>query len=261
MLPETPPTETHAVETPSAETLAAISRDFENSAPQDVLRWAAETFADRLAVVTSFQPTGVVTLHMLSEIAPRTPVLTLDTGLLFPETYQLMDTLEAQLGLNLIRVRAAQSVSEQAATHGDQLWARDPDQCCNLRKVVPLDQALVGYGAWITGLRRDQSDGRQSTPIVSWDKRYQRVKLCPFATWSEDMIWTYIQAYELPYNALHDQQYVSIGCLPCTQPVAPDETDKRAGRWRGRGKTECGLHLAPVEVETTPFSGISGALN
>jgi phosphoadenosine phosphosulfate reductase len=253
-------------ETFTPETLQTLNKDFEQGAPQDVLRWAAETFGDQLAVVTSFQPTGIVTLHMLSEIAPRTPVLTLDTGLLFPETYVLMDTLEAQLSLNLIRVRPVQTVSEQAAAYGDSLWARNPDQCCNLRKVVPLDQALVGYNAWITGLRRDQSDGRQSTPIVSWDKRYQRVKLCPFAAWTEDMIWTYIEAYELPYNALHDQHYLSIGCVPCTQPVNPDETDKRAGRWAGRGKTECGIHLAPTDVKTnfdqlTNSSSSSGALN
>lgn len=239
-------------ETFSPETLQVLNRDFETGAPQDVLRWAADTFGERLAVVTSFQPTGIVTLHMLSEIAPRTPVLTLDTGLLFPETYTLIDTLEAQLALNLHRVRPAQTVAEQAASLGDQLWARDPDQCCNLRKVVPLDNALIGYQAWVTGLRRDQSDGRQQTPIVSWDKRYQRVKLCPFATWTEDMIWAYLTAYELPYNALHDQQYVSIGCVPCTQSVSSDETDKRAGRWVGRGKTECGLHTVPAA--TTAFT-------
>ena len=146
-------------ETFTPETLQDFSQKFESAAPQDVLRWAAEAFGDRLAVVTSFQPTGIVTLHMLSEIAPRTPVLTLDTGLLFPETYSLIDTLEARLTLNLIRVRPVQSVSEQAAAHGDSLWARDPDQCCTLRKVVPLDQALVGYSAWVTGLRRDQHEG------------------------------------------------------------------------------------------------------
>ena len=237
-------------ETFTPETLQDFSQKFETAAPQDVLRWAAEAFGDRLAVVTSFQPTGIVTLHMLSEIAPRTPVLTLETGLLFPETYSLIDTLEARLTLNLIRVRPVQSVSEQAAAHGDSLWAHDPDQCCNLRKVVPLDQALVGYSAWVTGLRRDQSDGRQATPIVSWDKRNQRVKLCPFATWTEDMIWTYIEAHELPYNTLHDQNYLSIGCVPCTQAVSPDETDKRAGRWAGRGKTECGIHLAPINTKS-----------
>jgi len=231
----------------SPEALPALSQSFENSAPQDVLKWAVETYGgEKVATVTSFQPTGIVTLHMLSEIAPQIPVLTLDTGLLFAETYALIDDLERRLNLRLIRVRPAQSVAEQASTHGDKLWERNPDQCCGLRKVAPLGPALVGYDAWITGLRRDQSAGRESTPIVGWDKRYQKVKISPFATWTEQMIWTYIEAYDLPYNPLHDQQYISIGCAPCTQPVSPDSTDKRAGRWTGRGKTECGLHVAPL---------------
>lgn len=234
----------------SPESLPALNPMFEHSAPQDVLRWAVDTYGDHLATVTSFQPTGIVTLHMLSEIAPQTAVLTLDTGLLFPETYALIDSLEQRLNLRLIRVRPAQTVEEQAATYGDKLWERDPDQCCALRKVAPLGPALEGYDAWITGLRRDQSSGRQQTPIVSWDKRYKKVKIAPLATWTEEMVWTYIEAYELPYNPLHDQHYVSIGCLHCTQPVSADSADKRAGRWAGRGKTECGLHVAPAGSPT-----------
>ncbi|HLY27146.1 MAG TPA: phosphoadenylyl-sulfate reductase [Aggregatilineales bacterium] len=227
-----------------------LNANFESAYPQDVLRWAADTFGLKLATVTSFQPTGIVTLHMLSEIAPETPVLTLDTGLLFPETYALMDELEARLNLRLIRVRPEQTVDEQASQYGAALWERNPDRCCELRKVVPLDRALVGYDAWITGLRRDQSKGRAETPIVSWDRKYQKVKLSPLATWTEDMIWTYIQAYELPYNELHDRGYPSIGCYPCTQAVAPDATDARAGRWAASTKTECGIHVADALVST-----------
>ena len=223
--------------------LEVLNQSFECGCPQDVLKWAADTFGDRLAVVTSFQPTGIVTLHMLSEIAPRTPVLTLDTGLLFPETYALMDDLEARLNLNLTRVRPAQTVAAQADTYGSDLWARNPDQCCNLRKTVPLANTLRGYGAWITGLRRDQSSARKTTPLVSWDTKYDNVKLSPFALWTEDMIWTYIHAHKLPYNTLHDQNYPSIGCYPCTHPAAPESTDKRAGRWVGHVKTECGIHI------------------
>lgn len=227
--------------------LDTLNTSFETAYPGDVLRWAAETYGDKLAVVTSFQPTGIVTLHMLSEIAPATPVLTLDTGLLFPETYALIDELEARLHLNLIRVRPAQTVSEQAAVYGDNLWEREPDQCCNLRKAIPLSLALEGYEAWITGLRRDQSSGRRATPIVSWDSKYGKVKLSPFATWTEEMIWTYINAHELPYNALHDRNYPSVGCYPCTQPVAPDALDKRAGRWSNHAKTECGIHVPDAQ--------------
>ncbi len=218
--------------------------EFESASPQDVLRWATETYGNKLAIVTSFQPTGIVTLHMMSEIAPGTPVLTLDTGLLFPETYELMDQLERQLNLNLTRVRPVQTVAQQAESHGPALWDRDPDLCCNLRKTVPLVAALAGYGAWVTGLRRDQDEGRAATPVVSWDKKYHKVKLAPFATWTEDMIWTYLTAHELPYNALHDQHYPSIGCYPCTRAVDPGVDDKRAGRWANRSKTECGIHLA-----------------
>lgn len=224
--------------------LQNLNADFELETPHCILEWAAREFGDKLAVVTSFQPTGIVTLHILSEIAPNTAVLTLDTGILFPETYALMDALEARLKLNLIRVQPALTLLQQEARYGLRLWERDPDLCCRLRKVEPLGPALEPYNAWVTGLRRDQS-GRGATPIVSWDKKYQKVKVCPFANWTEDMMWMYIEAYDLPYNALHDRGYPSIGCntLACTQPVI-DGNDARAGRWAQSGKTECGIHVA-----------------
>ncbi len=224
--------------------LQYLNDEFETAYPQDILHWAVDTFDSGLAVVTSFQPTGIVTLHMLSEFVPRPTVLTLDTGLLFPETYALMDALEQRFNLNLVRIRPAQTVEEQAATYGPALWERDPDRCCNLRKTIPLDKVLVGYDAWIAGLRRDQSRQRAAVPIIGWDRKYQKVKLSPFATWTEEMIWTYIHTYELPYNSLHDQNYPSIGCYPCTHPVDPEAQDRRAGRWANRAKTECGLHVA-----------------
>jgi phosphoadenosine phosphosulfate reductase len=223
--------------------LTKISDELETAHPSAILGWAAETFGDTLAVVTSFQPTGIVTLHMLADIAPRTPVLTLDTGLLFPETYELMDELEQRFHLNLIRVRPEQNVEEQAEAYGPALWERDPNQCCNLRKVIPLDTSLAEYDAWVTGLRRDQSERRSATPVVSWDKKREMVKLCPFAAWTEAMVWAHVEEYALPYNRLHDQNYPSIGCWPCTQAVAPDTTDQRAGRWANRDKSECGIHV------------------
>jgi phosphoadenosine phosphosulfate reductase len=228
--------------------IAGLNAQFEQEAPQDILAWAAETLADRFALVTSFQPSGLVLTHMLGQIAPHAPIITLDTGLLFPETYALMAQYEREYGITIQRVSPAQTVAEQAGTHGDALWARDPDACCGLRKVAPLRQALTGYEAWITGVRRDQSASRRNTPILAWDTRHNNLKLAPLAAWTEDMVWTYIHAYALPYNLLHDQGYASIGCQPCTRAVAPGE-DKRAGRWSGQNKVECGIHLPEV---TTP---------
>jgi len=220
---------------------------FENAYPQEVLRWATSTFGEKLAVVTSFGPTGIVTLHMLHSIAPQTTVLTLDTGLLFPETYRLIDEIEERFRLNLIRVRPQLSVKEQASQHGDALWERDPDSCCMMRKTVPLGEALDGYAAWIAGVRRDQSSQRASTPIIAHEPRYGRVKINPLATWDEDMVWTYIRTHDLPYNKLHDQGYPSIGCLTCTKAVTVNEYT-REGRWAGRGKTECGIHLPALNA-------------
>lgn len=220
----------------------ALNQEFEYASPQEILSWAWETYGDKLALVTSFQPTGIVTLHMLQEIAPQLEVLTLDTGLLFPETYALIDLIEREWNINLTRVRPVQTVAEQAATHGDQLWASNPDACCDLRKTVPLGDSLVNFDAWITGLRRDQFQGRKSTPIIGEDRKYNKIKLSPLATWTEEMVWTYIHAHGLPYNTLHDLNYFSIGCFPCTRAVEPGE-DSRSGRWSGLGKTECGIHL------------------
>ncbi len=228
--------------------LDSLRARFEGAYPQEVLRWAAETFGRKLAVVTSFGPTGIVTLHMLSLIAPDTPVLTLDTGLLFDETYALIEEVEARLGISVTRVRPNLSVDEQAALYGDALWMRDPDKCCFMRKTVPLGKVLDGYAAWIAGLRRDQSPQRALTPIIARDHRYGLLKLNPLATWTEDMVWTYIRAHELPYNRLHDQGYPSIGCRTCTHASA-GEGDSREGRWRWTSKTECGIHLSTHQSE------------
>jgi phosphoadenosine phosphosulfate reductase len=215
--------------------------DFNDTYPQDVLRWAINTFGSRIAVVTSFQPTGIVTLHMLHGMGADVRVLTLDTGLLFPETYALMDEVEARWNLRLTRVRPPLTVDEQGREHGAALWERDPDACCQMRKVFPLREALTGFDAWIAGVRRDQSVGRAHTPVVAWDARNSRVKICPFATWTDDMIWAYIHAHELPTNGLHNQGYPSIGCWPCTQAVSTNGYT-RAGRWTSSEKIECGIH-------------------
>lgn len=210
--------------------------------PEDILHWAVEAYSDRLAVVTSFQSTGIVTLHMLHQMGVTVDALTLDTGLLFPETYELMARLQERIRFNLVRVKPELTVEQQAAQYGDALWSRDPDSCCRMRKVVPLDRALVGYDAWIAGLRRDQSKARSTVQAIAWDQRNERVKISPLADWTEEMVWTYIHAYDLPYNPLHDRGYPSIGCYPCTQ-AAEVSGDLRAGRWANHAKTECGIHV------------------
>lgn len=218
-----------------------LQTTFEKAHPQEILQWAARTYGDKLAIVTSFQATGIVTLHMLKAISDTFNVLTLDTGLLFPETYQLIDDVEAHFGITVQRIKPQLSLPQQAKQEGSLLWETNANQCCHIRKTMPLCDALSGYDAWVTGVRRDQSPTRAKTPVISWDERNGMMKLCPFATWTDDMIWTYLRAYELPYNKLNDRGYPSIGCYTCTR--APIGNDLRAGRWANQNKTECGIHI------------------
>ena len=219
----------------------------ESASPLEILTWASETFGSQLAIVTSFQATGIATLHMMQRIQPRTPVLTLDTGLLFPETLDLMDNLEARFNLDLRRIQPRQTPAQQARDYGDRLWERNPDRCCHIRKTIPLRDALAGFDAWITGLRRDQSPSRAATPVISRDRRNGSIKIAPFANWTEKMVWRYIHQHELPYNRLHDMGYPSIGCWTCTR-AATGADDLRSGRWSNRSKTECGIHLPMPSV-------------
>ena len=225
-----------------------LNAKLENGGPEEILSWASQDYGEKLAIVTSFQITGIVTLHMMQSIAPRTPVLTLDTGLLFPETQDLIDQLERRFQLNLRRIKPRQTPLQQARDYGDRLWERNPDRCCHIRKTIPLRDALVGFEAWITGLRRDQSASRAATPIVSRDSHSGLIKIAPFANWTEDMLWAYIREHDLPYNRLHAAGYPSIGCWTCTKAVTANE-DQRSGRWSNRAKTECGIHLPqPIEL-------------
>ena len=222
--------------------VSRLAEQFESADPREILSWADRTFGEALAIVTSFQATGIVTLHMIQEIAPATQVLTLDTGFLFPETVELVNSLEERFQLNLRRIRPRQTPRQQARDYGDRLWERNPDRCCHIRKTIPLREALSGYSAWVTGLRRDQSANRADTAIISRDSRTGLIKIAPFANWSADKIWTYLRAHDLPYNPLHDTGYPSIGCWTCTKAVNQD-ADARSGRWSQRDKTECGIHV------------------
>lgn len=223
--------------------LKLLQNWFEQAHPQVMLRWAVETFKDDFVVVTSFQPTGIATLHLLAQFMVEIPVITLDTHLLFPETYALQTTLQDRFNLRLTQAAPRLTLDQQAEQYGPNLWETQPDVCCHLRKTRPLQEALGAYGVWSTGLRRDQSLWRatQVQPLV-WDHKHGLWKLSPFAAWTEQMVWDYIHQHDLPYNPLHNQGYASIGCYPCTQP-ASDATDLRSGRWVNQPKTECGIHL------------------
>lgn len=223
------------------EALAQANADLEAASPREILAWTFEHWGDGAAIGTGFGPSGVVLLHLAAELRPETTVFYLDTDLLFPETLALRDRLAEAFGIRFTRVHSGLNLYEQAIRHGMNLWERNPDRCCFLRKVEPLRRYLAGKDAWITGLRRDQSRSRAQAPIATWDRTHNVVKVNPLATWTEEMVWSYIDLYDLPYNELHDQGYPSLGCLPCTRPVAPGE-DLRAGRWSGHAKTECGIH-------------------
>ncbi|MEW6324110.1 MAG: phosphoadenylyl-sulfate reductase [Nitrospirota bacterium] len=225
----------------SGEDLKLISNHFEDKDPESVLRWATDRFTPDIALACSLGADDMVLLDMLSKIAPQTRIFYLDTGVLFKETYELRDQVLKRYNVNLVQLLPALTLEEQAAAHGPNLWERDPDLCCNIRKVQPLSRFLSGLQAWITGIRRDQTPARANSGIVELDKKFQLVKINPLARWTEQMVWDYIRANNVPYNPLHEQGYPSIGCLPCTSQVKPGE-DPRSGRWRGFKKDECGLH-------------------
>jgi phosphoadenosine phosphosulfate reductase len=218
-----------------------LARHFEAREVDELLEWAAARFAPRLVMTSSFGAEGVVLIDKLSMIAPRTPVIYLDTGFQFKETDELKAQLRERYDLNIIEARAKLSVAEQSIVYGERLFAREPDQCCRLRKVEPLREALRGQNAWIAALRRDQSPTRAGIGIIEWNAQHQLIKIHPLARWSRKEVWKYIVENDLPYNRLYDEGYASIGCEPCTRPVAIT-AHERSGRWQGTGKLECGIH-------------------
>jgi phosphoadenosine phosphosulfate reductase len=223
-----------------------ISNEFEAASPEAVLRWAIEEFSPDVAFATGFGAEGCVLVSMLSAIRRISSsiglrIFYLDTDLLFPQTYALRDQLEARYGVHFERRATSISVSDQAAEYGERLWERDPDLCCRLRKVEPLREMLKGMRSWVTAIRRDQSPARARIGIVERDEMFGLIKINPLAGWSTRDVWEYIAKHDVPYNPLHDYGYPSIGCMPCTTPVQIGEMP-RDGRWRGTGKSECGIH-------------------
>lgn len=231
----------------------AAGAALEGRPAEEILAWAAERFAPRLTFGTGFGAEGCVILDHIARLRLEVELFTLDTGLLFPETHALWRRLEQRYGVVIRAVRPRQSVEEQARTHGEALWERDPDACCERRKLEPLRQALAGHEAWITAIRREQTATRARARAVEWDARNGLVKVNPLAAWSQDDVWAYVRAHDVPTSALHARGYPSIGCVPCTSPVRAGE-DARAGRWRGSAKKECGLHLPPAALGARAFS-------
>lgn len=219
-----------------------LAARFEQEPPEAVLRWAFETYGDRVCLACSFGAEDMVLLDMACRLHPGVQVFYLDTGLLFPQTLQLIREASQRYPMRLCPVLPELDLEEQARCHGERLWQRDPHRCCQLRKVEPLRRFLQGYEAWITGIRREQAPTRAAARPVEWDSLFGLVKVNPLVRWGWDDVWEYIRRHRVPHNPLHHQGFPSIGCQPCTTPVRPGE-HPRAGRWRGLEKTECGLHL------------------
>jgi phosphoadenosine phosphosulfate reductase len=226
------------------ELAAEISREtvrLEGAEPQEILRWAAERFGQKFTMATAFGPEGMVLIHMLAELAPDTPIFNLDTGYQFKETLELREEVLRRYGIAVEMKQPETTVAQYEQQHGGPLYRTNPDQCCFDRKVKVLNKAVLGRHAWASAIRRDQSPDRANVPIVGWDKKFSLVKVSPLANWTKQKVWGFITQHDIPYNALHDQGYTSIGCWPCTRSVMLGE-DERAGRWSGFAKTECGLH-------------------
>ena len=227
--------------------IAELQIAAETWTPRHVLAWAFDTFGKGVAISSAFGAEGMVLIDMASRVRKDFRLFTIDTEFLFPETYSLMDRIEERYGITIEKVYSVQSPEEQEGTQGAALWARDPDLCCNLRKVEPLRRKLGELNAWITSIRRDQTSVRSGARRVEWDAKFGLAKINPIVDWTSKQVWRYIHDHDVPYNALHDQDYPSIGCTHCTRAVKPGE-DPRAGRWPGFAKTECGLHI----IEAAP---------
>jgi phosphoadenosine phosphosulfate reductase len=228
--------------------LSGAAESLEGSTPQEILRWAVDVYGEDLTLSVSFgNPEGMVLLDMLSHIRERAQVFTLDTGFLFEETIRFREEAMKRYPVLLKVIAPGLSVEEQVERYGPELYSCAPDLCCEIRKVQPQRTFLRDYRAWATGIRRDQTPQRANTPVVAFDKYFGVAKITPLAAWSAGQVEEYVREHAVSLNPLLDKGYRSIGCEPCTKPVAPGE-DARAGRWPGTGKTECGIHVVEGRV-------------
>jgi phosphoadenosine phosphosulfate reductase len=237
----------------SDDEISTANRELETAPPQDGLRWAVKKFQPRLLMATAFGAEGCCLLHMLAEIDRGVTVINLDTGYQFEETLQLRERIKIRYGIEVEYVRPELSVADYEAEHGGPLHVHRPDQCCFDRKVLPLQNALARHEplAWISAIRKDQTTDRAAAGVVQWDPKFEVVKVNPLLGWTRKDVWAFIVKHDVPYNPLHDRGYPSIGCWPCTRAVTDGE-DERAGRWAGKVKKECGLHV----IEHRDGSGI-----
>jgi len=221
------------------EIVSHVGAELELAPAEDIVTWAVRTFGPRFCITSSMA--DAVLAHIASRVAPGIDVVFLDTGYHFPETIGTRDAVAASLPVTVVTVRPGLSVAQQDERYGADLWARDPDRCCAMRKVAPLTDALAGYDAWATGLRRDETPSRVITPVVGWDRAKRKVKVSPLARWTSADVEAYVAEHEVLVNPLVRDGYPSIGCRTCTHRVEPD-ADARSGRWAGTTKTECGIH-------------------
>jgi phosphoadenosine phosphosulfate reductase len=222
------------------ELVSHVGAELELAPAEDIIEWAVATFGERFCITSSMA--DAVLADLASKVAPGIDVVFLDTGYHFAETIGTRDAVAATMPVNLLTITPKQSVAEQDAAHGKDLYQRDPDLCCALRKVAPLQDALQNYDAWATGLRRAEATSRVVAPVVGWDEKKQKVKVSPLARWSDEDVDRYIAENNVLVNPLQYDGYPSIGCWPCTRRVAPGD-DARSGRWAGSDKTECGIHV------------------
>ncbi|KAB0444570.1 phosphoadenylyl-sulfate reductase [Lysinibacillus fusiformis] len=208
----------------------------------EVLQWSYQEYGNEIVYACSFGIEGIVLIDLISKVKPDATIVFLDTDVHFKETYETIQRVKEKYPLlNIVMKKPALTLEQQAAQYGDELWKSDPNQCCAIRKIKPLHEALSGTKAWISGLRREQSPSRQQTNFLNRDNKFKSIKVCPLIHWTWKDVWRYVSKHNLPYNPLHDQGYPSIGCEHCTKPAFTMD-DLRSGRWQGSGKTECGLH-------------------
>lgn len=229
--------------------LSLPSDEIEAMSAQEIVKWAADEFGAGLVMSCSWQKQSSVLTHMVSSLGLSVPVIELDTHLLFRETYEIRDRLVAEYGLELIQPEI-ETIADQHRDEGPNLWETDPDRCCHIRKIEPLIRVLKPFAAWMSGVRRSQSPSRANLPKAVFSETYEVWKLHPLADWDEKQVWDYIREHEIPYHPLHDVGYRSIGCIPCTRPISPDE-EERAGRWAGSDKLECGIHEPETSDQPT----------